>query len=77
MARYRVRFIKNLCDDTGHEHKCVEGVVRIRRAKSEDRAMRAAQHRFKRMKRIPRWNLYADFVEVELEENGSDEAAGR
>ncbi len=77
MARYRVRFIKNLCDDTGHQHKCVEGVVRIRRAKSEDRATRAAQHRFERMKRIPRWSLHADFVEVEMEENGPDEAVRR
>ena len=72
MARYRVRFIKTLCDDTGHQHKCVEGVVNILRAKTEDRATRAAQHRFERIKRIPRWNLYADFVEVEVEENGSD-----
>ena len=38
MARYRVNFIKNLCDDTGHQHKCVEGVVKIRRAKDQDRA---------------------------------------
>jgi hypothetical protein len=74
MARYRVRFVRNLCDDTGHQHKCVEGVVKIRQAKSLDRATRAAQHRFERMKRTPRWDLHADFVEVEVEENGSDDA---
>lgn len=75
MARYRVNFIKNLCDDTGHQHKCVEGVVKIRRAKDQDRATRAAQHRFARMKRVPRWDMHADFVEVEVEENGFDSPA--
>ena len=71
MPHYHVRFIKNLCDDTGHQHKCVEGTVHIRRARDQDRAMRAAQHRFARSKRVPRWSLYADAVEVEIEEEGA------
>jgi hypothetical protein len=73
MARYKVRFVKNLCDDTGHQHKCLEGIIKIRQAKNEDRAARAAKHRFARMKRIPRWDLHADFVEVEVEEIGPNE----
>jgi len=73
MTRYRVRFVKNLCDDTGRQHECVEGVVKIRQAKSQDRATRAAQHRFERMKGIPRWDLHAEFVEVEVKEAGPDE----
>lgn len=74
MVQYQVRFIKSLCDDTGHQHKCVEGVVKIREAKNQDRATRAAKHRFARMKRIPRWDLHADFVEVEVEQIGSNES---
>jgi len=65
MAHYRVRFIKTLCDDYGHPHKGIEGIVDIRRARTQDRAVQAAKHRFERMRRIPRWDLYADTFEVE------------
>jgi hypothetical protein len=68
MVHYHVRFIKNLCDDTGHQHKCVEAIVDIRRAKDQARAIQAAKHRFERMKRIPRWDLYADSFELDIEE---------
>ena len=71
MPRYRVRFIKNLCDDTGHQYKCVEGVVDIRRARDRERAVQAAQRRFERMKRIPRWTLYADTFELDVDERES------
>lgn len=67
MARYRVRFFKILCDDTGHQHKCMEGVIDIRRARDQSRAVRAAQRRFERMKRISQWGLFADTFEVEAE----------
>ena len=71
MAHYRVRFIKILCDDTGHPHKCLEGVVDIRRARGRDRAVQAAKHRFERMKKIPRWDLYADEFELDIEQEES------
>lgn len=67
MARYHVRFVKNLCDDTGHTHKCVEGIVDIRRARDSDRAIQAAKRRFERMKGISHWDRYADAFEVEVE----------
>jgi len=67
MAHYRVRFIKTLCDDTGHPHECIEGIIDIRRARSRDRAVQAAKHRFERIKRIPRWDLYADTFEVDID----------
>ena len=67
MVHYHVRFIKNLCDNTGHPHKCVEGVVDIRRARDRERAVEAAKRRFERMKKIPRWDLYADTFELDIE----------
>jgi hypothetical protein len=67
---YRVRFMKKICDDTGHQHNCVEGIVYVRRAKSMDRALKAAQLRFERMKRIPRWDLYADTFYLDPDPNG-------
>lgn len=75
--RYRIRFIKYLCDDTGHQHKCVEGVIYVRCAKDEARAMGAAQRRFERLKKIPRWTLYADAMEVEVEQDGGCERKPR
>ena len=67
MAYYRVRFIKTLCDDYGHPHECIEGIIDIRQARSQDRAVQAAKHRFERIKRIPRWDLYADTFEVDID----------
>ncbi len=66
MGHYSVRFIKILNDDTGHPHRCIQGTVDIRRARTRDRAVQAAMHQFERMKHIPRWDLYADTFEVDL-----------
>jgi hypothetical protein len=67
VANYRVRFVKELCDHTGHQHKCIEGIVDICRAHDRNRAIQAAKRRFERMKGIPRWDLYADTFEVDLD----------
>jgi hypothetical protein len=77
MVHYHVRFIKNLCDDMGHTHKCVEGAVNIRRARDRDRAVQAAKRRFERMKRIPRWDLYADTFELDIDEKQPNLPPGR
>lgn len=77
MVQYHVRFIKNLYDDTGHGHRCVEGVVDIRRARDSGRAVQAAKRRFERMKRIPRWDLHADTFELEIDEREADLPPGR
>jgi hypothetical protein len=29
MVRYSVRFLKKLCDDSGHQHICVQGIVQV------------------------------------------------
>jgi hypothetical protein len=69
MAHYRIRFLKDLCDDTGHRHRCVEGIIDIRQARDQARAVEAAKRRFERMKRIPRWDLYADTFELDIDRN--------
>jgi hypothetical protein len=76
MTHYRVRFIKTLCDDTGHPHRCIEGIVDVCRARSWDRAVLAAKHRFKRMKRIPQWDFYADTFEVVIDQEGQRQHSG-
>lgn len=69
MTDYRFRFMKTVCDSTGHPHRCVEGVVDIYLAKNKDRALQAAKYRFERMKGISHWDLYADTVELDLGPN--------
>ena len=66
MANYRVRFIKTVCDSTGHAHKCIEGIVDICGARDRNRAIQAAKRRFEHVKGIPRWDLYADTFELDL-----------
>ena len=61
---YRVRFVKTLCDDSGHHHECLEGEIKIRRARSELRAVRAAKLKFQRTKKIESWKTYADTIQV-------------
>jgi hypothetical protein len=64
MATYHVRFVKTLCDDSGHEHKCLQAEIEVRRARTEVRALRAAELKFQRVKRIENWKTYADTVEL-------------
>jgi hypothetical protein len=81
MADYHFWFMKTVYDSTGHAHRCVEGVVDIRRARNKDRAMQAAKCRFERIKGISRWDLYADTVELGLSQradvNGQDSDLAR
>ena len=72
MASYCVTSFKNLVNSNGHQFKCPQGSIDIRRARSDKRALRAAQLRFQRVKKISNWTLYADVVELDvLETNGS------
>jgi F0F1-type ATP synthase delta subunit len=72
MGEYRVRFIKRLCNDVGLQRNCLQGLVDVRRAKTAERAVQAAQKRFERSKRISDWRVYADICEVAPEEFDRD-----
>jgi P2-related tail formation protein len=64
MGQYRVRFTKRLCNDVGLERNCLQASIDIRRAKSPERALRAAQQRFQRSRRTADWRIYADACEI-------------
>ena len=64
ITQYRVRFMKRLYNDVGVQRKCLQAIVDVRRAKSADRALRAAQMRFQRSRRSADWNVYADVCEI-------------
>ena len=68
MTSYCVTFFKDLVNSNGHQFKCPQGTIKIRSARSCQRALRAAELRFERLKRIASWTLYADTAEVEAAE---------
>lgn len=64
MSQHQVRFIKRICDDTGHPYVCTQAVIEIRQAHTRDRAIQAAKHKFARMRKIKHWGMHADTFEV-------------
>jgi hypothetical protein len=66
MTSYTVSFFKDLQSSDGHAFKCVQQVIEIHRAKSPDRAVRAAERRYERLHRVPNWKLYADTLELKV-----------
>jgi hypothetical protein len=67
MTSYRVSFFKSLLSSDGHQFKCLQRAIEIRRARSVERAVQAAEQRFARTYRVPDWRLYADTVEVDVD----------
>jgi hypothetical protein len=67
MSSYKVSFFKDLLNSSGHRFKCLQKEVEIRRARSVERAVRAAERRFARLHRVRDWKLYADLLEVEID----------
>ncbi|HET9902657.1 MAG TPA: hypothetical protein VFQ27_03010 [Xanthobacteraceae bacterium] len=64
MTAYRVTFYKELVNSEGHPFKCPQHIVLVRRAKSQQRALLAAQRRIERRSRC-RWTVLADFAAAE------------
>ena len=67
---YRVSFFKALLSSDGHQFRCLQQSIVIRRARSVERAVEAAKRRFERRCRVTDWRLYADGVELEMDQQG-------
>jgi hypothetical protein len=62
MPSYDVRFIKTVCDDTGHEHRACQSAFTVE-APSLTEAVRRAEADFCRQKHVHDWTIFADAVE--------------
>lgn len=62
MSSFDVRFIKTVCDDTGHEHRACQAAFTVE-AESLSEAVRRAEANFCRQKHIRDWTIFADAVE--------------
>jgi len=67
---YRVSFFKALLSSDGHQFRCLQQSIVIRRARNVERAVEAAKRRFERRCRVTDWRLYADGVELEMDQQG-------
>jgi hypothetical protein len=64
MNSYRVTFFKTLLNSEGHAFKCPQRIIHVRRAKSVQRALKAAQCRLERASKAA-WTQHADDAEVQ------------
>lgn len=64
MGTYCVTFYKYVTDSSGHEFKCSQATVMVRAARSVERALKAAERRFERVKGVGDWTLMADLSEL-------------
>jgi hypothetical protein len=69
MTAYHVKFFKHLLNSSGHPFKVLQRIIDIRRSKSRERALEAAQHRFERAEHMPDWKMHADTIEVQADKN--------
>lgn len=65
MTRYHVRFLKKLCNDTGHECVTCQGEFLVQSA-STGMAIEEAESSFCEMRKTDRWDLFADTVEIRI-----------
>ena len=63
MRSFDVRFIKTVCDDTGHEHLACQAAFSVQ-ACSLAEAVKQAEADFCRQKHIRDWTIFADAVEL-------------
>jgi hypothetical protein len=62
MPAFDVRFIKTVCDDTGHEHRACQAAFTVEASTLSD-AVRQAEADFCRQKHVHDWTIFADSVE--------------
>lgn len=63
MSFFDVRFMKVVCDDSGHEHPVCQSRILVD-ASTESEAFRKAQAELCRQKKTSDWSLFADVIET-------------
>ena len=62
MPSFEVRFLRTVCDDTGHEHRACQATFTINAA-SLTEAVQRAEGDFCRQRHVHDWTVFADAVE--------------
>jgi hypothetical protein len=72
MTNYHVNFLKDLINSNVRLFRTRQGSIDIHSARTQERAIQAAQRRFARIRGVSNWVLYADRLEIEA---SAEEAA--
>lgn len=73
MKLFRIKFLKRVCNSTGHEAKICQRVFEIH-AGDQDEAVGHAKSRFTDAEATEQWWLRADQIETELVRTSGDPA---
>ncbi|WP_245312965.1 hypothetical protein [Bradyrhizobium macuxiense] len=65
MPSFNVRFIKTVCDDSGHEHRACQAAFKVD-ANSLTTAAQLAEADFCRQKGVRDWTIFADSMELRM-----------
>ncbi|MGY4626906.1 hypothetical protein [Bradyrhizobium sp. USDA 4486] len=63
MPSFNVRFIRTVCDDTGHEHRACQAAFKVDAA-SLSAAAQQAEADFCKQKSVRDWTVFADVIEL-------------
>lgn len=65
MPSFEIRYIKKLCDDTGHEHDACQSIITLV-APSAHEALRLAEAQVCSRRHVSDWTIFADAVELRM-----------
>jgi len=65
MTRFHIRFLKKICNDTGHECVTCQGEFLVDSA-SAGQALEEAEAAFCEARKTDRWDLFADTAELRI-----------
>ena len=65
MPSFEIRYIKKLCDDTGHEHDACQSIITLE-APSAHEALRLAEAQVCSSRHVSDWTIFADAVELRM-----------
>jgi hypothetical protein len=65
MACYRVSFFNDLSNSNGKWFKCLQRAVVIDSAEDTEDASEKAKREFERLESIPKWEIHAQYFEIE------------
>lgn len=63
MPTFEIRYIKKLCDDTGHEHDACQSVTTVE-APNAHEALRLVESQVCGSRHLSDWTIFADAVEL-------------
>jgi hypothetical protein len=63
MPTFEIRYLKKLCDDSGHEHDTCQSVTRVE-APTACEALRLAEARVCAEWQLSDWTIFADAIEL-------------